>query len=238
MLANAAFAQHTNEQQKTLIGQKAAELGFRMVGESGETEFPWCRTALFGEPNGGILMKFGSKHAERTFSVSTVPIHDEKHRCRGVVASFEDVTELDRKQKELRDALQSLKQSSDEIRQQNRELEWLATRDALTGCVNRRSFFKMFESAWDDAQPSSRELSAVMVDIDHFKAINDNHGHATGDEVLRKVATAIMKTISEDDVVCRYGGEEFSVFMPDTNLDEAELRAERIRLAIKALVDG
>jgi diguanylate cyclase (GGDEF)-like protein/PAS domain S-box-containing protein len=236
MLANAAFAQHTNEQTEDLIGQKAAELGFRMVGDSEEAEFPWRRTALFGEPRRGILMKFGSANAERTFSVSTVPIHDEKHRCRGVVASFEDVTELDRKQKELRDALHSLKESSEEIRQQNRELEWLATRDSLTGCVNRRSFFKVFETVWEEARPANRELSAVMVDIDHFKAINDNYGHAKGDEVLRKVATAIMKTIAEDDVLCRYGGEEFSVFMPDTNLDEAELRAERIRLAIKALV--
>ncbi|MEZ6035655.1 MAG: diguanylate cyclase [Planctomycetaceae bacterium] len=238
MLANAAFAQHTNTHTEDLIGKKAAELGFRMIGESGETEFPWRRTALFGEPRRGVLMKFGATNSERTFSVSTVPIHDDKLRCRGVVASFEDVTELDRKQKELQNALQSLKQSSDEIRQQNRELEWLATRDALTGCVNRRSFFKMFESAWDEAKPANRSLSAVMVDIDHFKSINDNHGHAKGDDVLRKVATAIMKTIAEDDVVCRYGGEEFSVFMPDTNVDEAELRAERIRLAIKALVAG
>ncbi len=238
MLANAAFARQTSEQAGDFIGQRADELGFRMVIESGEKEFPWCKTALFGEPERGVLMKFGNQHAERTFSVSTVPIHDDNQRCRGVVASFEDVTELDRKQRELRDALQSLKQSSDEVRQQNRELEWLATRDALTGCVNRRSFFKMFESAWHDAQPSSRELSAVMVDIDHFKSVNDNHGHATGDDVLRQVATVIMKTISEDDVVCRYGGEEFSVFMPDTNIDEAELRAERIRLAIRTLAIG
>ncbi len=235
MLANAAFLQHASQQTENLIGQKADELGFRMVGDPGETELPWHKTALLGEPRRGVLMKFGMTGSERTFSVSTVPIHDDKHRCRGVVASFEDVTELDRKQRELRDALQSLKQSSDEIRQQNRELEWLATRDALTGCINRRSFFKMFESVWDESMPASRELSAVMVDIDHFKSINDNHGHAKGDDVLRRVAAAIMKTVAEDDIVCRYGGEEFSIFMPDTSLDQAELRAERIRLSIKAL---
>ncbi len=238
MLANSAFARHTNEQTEDLIGRKAGELGFSMIGDPLETEFPWRKTALLGEPRRGVLMKFGTAKAERMFSVGTVPIHDEKQRCRGVVASFEDVTEFDRKQRELRDALQSLKQSSDEVRQQNRELEWLATRDALTGCINRRSFFKMFDSVWDDAKPAGRELSAVMVDIDHFKSINDNHGHAKGDDVLRQVAVAIMKTVTEDDVVCRYGGEEFSVFMPDTNADEAELRAERIRLAIKTLITG
>jgi diguanylate cyclase (GGDEF)-like protein len=77
-----------------------------------------------------------------------------------------------------------------------------------------------------------------MVDIDHFKSVNDNHGHATGDDVLRRVAAVVMKTAGEGDVVCRYGGEEFSLLMPDTSLDDAELRAERIRLAIKALRFG
>ncbi len=236
MLANAAFAQHTSETAEDLLGRKASELGFRMVGESSENDYPWLKTAACGERRRGALMKFSTANSERTFSLSTVPIHDEMQCIRGVVASFEDVTELDRKQRELRDALQSLKQSSEEIRQQNHELEWLATRDALTGCVNRRSFFKMFKAVWDEAQQNSRELSAVMVDIDNFKAINDNHGHARGDEILQRVAAAIVKTISEDDVLCRYGGEEFSVFMPGTNIDEAELRAERIRLAIKTLV--
>ena len=109
------------------------------------------------------------------------------------------MTELDRKQKELREALRSLKQTSDEVNQQNRELEWLATRDALTGCVNRRSFFKEFESAWETVQSGGRTISAVMVDIDHFKSINDNHGHARGDEVLRRVAAAVMKTATETE---------------------------------------
>lgn len=238
MLANAAFSQHTEESFENLIGRKASSLGFRVAGDSPDDDYPWLKTAETGESFRGILMKFGSAPAERTFSVSSVPIHDEKERCRGVVASFEDVTELDRKQRELRDALQSLKQSSDEIKQQNRELEWLATRDALTGCINRRSFFKLFESIWEESQQNGQPLSAMMVDIDHFKSINDNHGHAKGDEVLRLVAAAIMKTVAEDDVVCRYGGEEFSVFMANTSLDEAELRGERIRLAIKALRCG
>ncbi|HQX52797.1 MAG TPA: diguanylate cyclase, partial [Planctomycetaceae bacterium] len=238
MLANAAFAKQTAVAFEDLIGRKANSLGFRVTGNDGETDYPWLRTADNGQSFRGVLMKFGSAPDERTFSVSTVPIHDEKQRCRGVVASFEDVTELDRRQRELREALQSLKQSSDEIRQQNSELEWLATRDALTGCVNRRSFFKLFESNWDLAADAGQPLSAMMVDIDHFKSINDNYGHAKGDEILRLVAAAIMKTATEGDVVCRYGGEEFSVFMSNTSLDEAELRAERVRLAIKALKSG
>jgi diguanylate cyclase (GGDEF)-like protein/PAS domain S-box-containing protein len=235
VLANSAFSHHLGSPVEELIGKNASEIGFRLVDESPNAQLPWITTAKTSKTHKGVLMKFGTGSTERTFSGSAVPIHDEKGRCRGVVASFEDVTELDRKQKELREALRSLKQTSDEVNQQNRELEWLATRDALTGCVNRRSFFKEFESAWEAAKSGGRMISAVMVDIDHFKSINDNHGHAKGDEVLKRVAAAVMKTTAETDIVCRYGGEEFSVFMPDTSIDEAELRAERIRLAIKSM---
>jgi diguanylate cyclase (GGDEF)-like protein/PAS domain S-box-containing protein len=238
VLANSAFSQHVGRNAEELFGKNACGIGFRSLDDSRESESSWVITARSARTLRGVLMKIGSGPDERTFSVSTVPIHDEKQRCRGVVASFEDVTELDRKQKELRDALISLRASSEEIQQQNRELEWLATRDVLTGCVNRRSFFKGFETVWNQTVESGGQLSAVMVDIDHFKAINDNHGHATGDDVLRRVAAVVMKTAGGCDVVCRYGGEEFSMLMPDTSLDEAELRAERIRLAIKALRIG
>lgn len=238
VLANSAFAQSVHLQVEDLIGKKANQIGFLHHGDTEQKELPWQGTITTGVAVRGVIMKIGQGPAERTFSVSSVPIHDEKNKCRGVVASFEDVTELDRKQKELRDALVSLKKSSEEVRQQNLELEWLATRDALTGCVNRRSFFKDFDTVWERTRSLGGELSAMMVDIDHFKSINDNHGHATGDEVLRKVAAVVIKTVADGDIVCRYGGEEFSVLMPDTGLDEAELRAERIRLAIKSLRVG
>lgn len=238
VLANSAFGQQVGLSAGDLFGKDASEIGLQLLDDTSSVDYPWISTAATGETHRGVLMKTSNSSRERIFSVSSVPIHDEKHRCRGVVASFEDVTELDRKQKELRDALSSLRESSDEIQQQNRELEWLATRDGLTGCVNRRSFFKGFETVWAQAVESRGLLSAVMVDIDHFKSVNDNHGHSTGDDVLRKVAAVVMKTVAEGDVVCRYGGEEFSILMPDTNLDDAELRAERIRLAIKALRIG
>ena len=238
VLANSALSVHVGRPVEDLIGKSAGEIGFRLADGSKAAKLPWTLTASTAETHKGVLMKIGVAGSERTFSVSSVPIHDEKHRCRGVVTSFEDVTELDRKQKELRDALSTLKQTSDEVSQQNRELEWLATRDALTGCVNRRSFFKQFETIWQQSKDASGCLSVMMVDIDHFKSVNDNHGHAMGDEVLRKVAAVVMKTVSESDIVCRYGGEEFSVLMRGTSLDEAELRAERIRLAIKSLQIG
>ena len=197
VLANSAFSQQVGLGAGELFGKDASEIGLQLLDDTRGCEHPWISTAASGEIRRGVLMKVGNGPGERIFSVSSVPIHDEKQRCRGVVASFEDVTELDRKQKELRDALSSLRESSEEIQQQNRELEWLATRDGLTGCVNRRSFFKGFEAVWHQAVESGGLLSAVMVDIDHFKSVNDNHGHATGDDVLRKVAAVVMRTAAE-----------------------------------------
>ncbi|MCA9064030.1 MAG: diguanylate cyclase [Planctomycetaceae bacterium] len=239
VLANCAFATHVGRTFESLIGGKVSSLGFVLVETENQTsgKLPWEQTLSDAVSLRGILMKRRVEGTEEfsTFSVSCVPIHDERGRCRGAVISFEDVTELDRKQRELKDALTSLKKSSEEVRQQNKELEWLATRDALTGCINRRSFFRIFEDVWNESRQRGDSVSALMVDIDHFKSINDNHGHAKGDEVLRRVAAVVMKTVSEDDVVCRYGGEEFSVLMPHTSLDDAEMAAERIRLAIMGL---
>ena len=235
VLANKAFAQCTGIEVESWIGKNVDTTSFLVATESDNRTAPWITTLDAGQAIRGVLMKRMHESKEKTFSVSSVPIHDDRQNVRGVVISFEDVTVLDQKQLELKDALTSLKQSSEEIRQQNRELEWLATRDALTGCVNRRSFFKIFEDEWSRLQSDDSECCAMMVDIDHFKAINDNHGHAMGDEVLRKVASVVLQHIPDPGVVCRYGGEEFSVFLPDCDLDEAELKAERVRLAIMGL---
>lgn len=235
VLANTSFARHLDVQPEELIGRQPQTLGFRHAAGHAAKAFPWVETAQSSEPVNGTLLALGEGSSERTFSVSTVPVRDELGRQRGVVASFEDVTPLRQKQTELSTALATLRKSTEEIRIQNKELEWLATRDTLTGCVNRRSFFGTYESVWQKAQQNHLPLSIVMIDIDHFKSINDNYGHSAGDEVLRDVAASIMETVDETDVVCRYGGEEFTVLMPETSMDDAELRAEKCRLAIKAL---
>ncbi|MCA9061340.1 MAG: PAS domain-containing protein, partial [Planctomycetaceae bacterium] len=175
VLANRAFATHVGRTFEALIGGKVAGLGFVLADNETQTQgrVPWEVTLKDAVSLRGVLMKRRTEGSDdhNTFSVSCVPIHDERGRCRGAVISFEDVTELDRKQHELKDALTSLKKSSEEIRQQNRELEWLATRDALTGCINRRSFFRIFEEVWAESRLNAQPASALMVDIDHFKSI-------------------------------------------------------------------
>jgi two-component system cell cycle response regulator len=107
----------------------------------------------------------------------------------------------------------------------------MAVTDGLTGLYNRRYMESHLASLLSQARPD-RPLSLMIIDIDHFKPINDTHGHAVGDEVLREFAGRIGRSIRGIDLAARYGGEEFVVIMPDTQLSAAASVAERLRLAI------
>ena len=109
-----------------------------------------------------------------------------------------------------------------------------ALRDPLTGLLNRRFFDEAVETAHANARRAGTELSLIVLDLDRFSAVNNEHGHAVGDAVLRRVARAIKGAVREGDVVVRYGGEEFVVIAPATDGDGAVLAAERIRAAVAA----
>ena len=235
VLANESFTESIGIESDALIGTRPERFAFRPAEGANDAEMPWVSTTRTSVPVKSMLLTRGEGEDQRTYAVSTVPVKNEANENRGIVASFEDVTLLQRKQEELRFALTSLRSSTEEVRKQNRELEWLATRDTLTGCLNRRSFFHDFENHWQQSHTEQFPMAAVMVDIDRFKAINDNHGHSKGDEVLRQVSAALISTVTESDLVCRYGGEEFTILMPRTTIDEAEVKAEQCRLAIREL---
>jgi diguanylate cyclase (GGDEF)-like protein len=110
-----------------------------------------------------------------------------------------------------------------------------AERDSLTGLLNRRGFERAFSSEIARAERYARSLAAIAIDVDHFKAVNDNFGHEAGDIVLRAVANAISNTIREADTAARIGGEEFVVLLPETGLHAAREAAERIRAAVRRL---
>jgi len=120
-----------------------------------------------------------------------------------------------------------------EILRQNTELERLASRDTLTGCLNRRAFYAKFEKAFGESREYGNELCCLMVDIDHFKRVNDQYGHAVGDQAIQAVASCLSSGLRLTDTVGRYGGEEFCLMFPRTTLAEAPDLAERIRIQVE-----
>ena len=115
------------------------------------------------------------------------------------------------------------------------ELRRIAVTDELTGLANRREVFNALEWLIGAARRSERPLSIAVLDIDHFKGVNDMHGHPAGDEVIRRVARVAVEAMRDQDVVGRIGGEEFIVAMPDTDAEQARLACERLRVAISDL---
>ncbi|MDB2685697.1 diguanylate cyclase [Mariniblastus sp.] len=235
VLANQVFQTVAGKTEKDLVGRDADLVAREAMNltSAGDTT-PW-RRALEGESIRGRLVT-GSRDGKRAaYMVNATPILDGKGVNRGAIASFEDVTLLERKKDALEAMLLELDASSSEIKRQNRELELLATRDPLTNCLNRRAFFELFDQHFENAQQHELPITACMVDIDHFKLINDTHGHATGDEVLVKLAALLQSKVRDKDVVCRYGGEEFSILLPNTSIHQACVVAEQIRAAVQEL---
>lgn len=122
-----------------------------------------------------------------------------------------------------------------EVESSRRALRELAVRDGLTNLYNRRFFMARLEAEVARAQREGTPLSVCMIDVDHFKRINDQRGHATGDDVLERLAGVLMAGLRPYDVSARYGGEEFAAVLPGATLQEAEQAAQRLREAIAAV---
>jgi len=120
-----------------------------------------------------------------------------------------------------------------EILRQNDELGRLASRDPLTGCLNRRAFYAQFETSLAESRKHDIELSCLMVDIDKFKRINDQFGHSVGDQAIQAVANCLSAGLRLMDTIGRYGGEEFCLMFPRTTLVEAADLAERLRFRVQ-----
>jgi diguanylate cyclase (GGDEF)-like protein len=144
-----------------------------------------------------------------------------------IVIILRNNQERGRLQRDLADRNAELEQALEQIGQ-------LANRDPLTQLRNRRSFLDIAGQEIARARRKSLPMSVLVIDIDHFKQLNDDHGHAVGDEVLVQVAAELRKTLREQDVICRWGGEEFVAMITEADGAQAELIAERARTAIEA----
>lgn len=137
-------------------------------------------------------------------------------------------------QEELAFDREQLVRFSAELSAANERLQGQALSDALTGLPNRRFAMERLEQEWALSKRGDRALSCLMVDVDHFKFVNDRFGHQVGDEALKLVADTLRGAARTQDVVCRYGGEEFLVICPDTDAQAAVQCAERLRINIAA----
>ena len=132
--------------------------------------------------------------------------------------------------------MEALLRSSELVRRlevQTELLSKLAAFDDLTGVYNRRSMFHHLEAELSRCRRYGRSLGILMVDIDHFKRVNDEHGHLVGDQALRWVATTLQNELRSMDFLCRYGGEEFCAILPETNRPGVARAGERLRAAIE-----
>lgn len=123
----------------------------------------------------------------------------------------------------------------------NQRLEEVSIRDALTGLYNRRHAEVTLTREVERTRRSGQPLTVVLFDVDHFKEVNDTHGHPAGDAVLKTLASALLEALREVDVVARFGGEEFLVMMPETDSEAATQAIRRLRRTVKSLcpeVDG
>lgn len=119
-----------------------------------------------------------------------------------------------------------------------RKLRQMNQIDGLTGAYNRRFFDLRLHEEVARHERYGRKLSLIMLDIDHFKKTNDEHGHLEGDRVLRGLVDTIHRELRESDIFCRYGGEEFTVILPETDIESAEQIAERMRTAVSECTFG
>lgn len=235
VLANSTFSERIDVDPGSLLGRKASSLNWKAPQSTEHPQnYPWFIATEQKETQTGIPMTFETREGEsRVFMVNSSPIMDAKNNVRGAMATFDDVTQLEKKNSDLNAALRMLRVSRDKVQKQNQELAVLATRDPMTNCLNRRSFFIQMERAFSQAKQNGEELSVIMCDIDHFKKVNDTHGHAKGDDVIREVAHQISSCLRSEDALGRYGGEEFCAFLPRVGVLQTTALAERIRQQIE-----
>jgi diguanylate cyclase (GGDEF)-like protein/PAS domain S-box-containing protein len=237
VLANVAFAEKVGKDVDSLLGQRLSKMTWHSNDAKAkrvrERNLPWVKAIKEGNTQTDCRLSLTTEAGEkRDFSINSSPIMDGSKKMRGAMATFNDETALQQANSVLVDMMDKLKNSQEQAKTQNAELQRLATQDPLTNCLNRRSFFERTDLAWAKSVAESQPLSCIMTDIDHFKSINDKFGHTVGDQVIEHVAMLLTSSFRKTDLICRYGGEEFCILMPGAELGQAVKVAEQARAAI------
>ena len=236
MLTNKALRQWGEEEDSKLFGKSSESLPWLKTALHAEhSNYPWIKAIEMQESIKGWHMDFMQSSGQQIKAiVNCSPIMDADNNMRGCLVTFDNVTELDRINKDLTTTMEKLNKSQEEIKKQNADLRNLATRDPLTNCLNRRAFFEQADPIFEAFVAQKRPLSCIMSDIDHFKLFNDRYGHAIGDKVLISVSRSLFRGLRIEDLLTRYGGEEFCILLPDATTEVALGIAERLRQEIES----
>jgi len=179
----------------------------------------WAAGPTSSEAPAPCVVLADADEQHRTYEVTITPLGDEVAAGRAVLL-LRDVTVRERIQRELERAYA--------------EVERLAQTDPLTGLANRRHFMEALELEVERTDRYHRPLSLISLDMDHFKEVNDSHGHGAGDDVLREAARVLRSVCRDVDLPARLGGEELALLLPETDAVGARIVAERIRERIAA----
>lgn len=238
VLANASFANKLGTSPDSLFGKKPSTLPWEIPSKHGKRfKFPWLTTLSDGTEMKGVSLNLKGINGDTyEFRANSAPIIDNDGKQRGVIVSLDDVTALETKNRLLENAVEALEIAKQQVELQNIKLHIMATRDPLTNCHNRRSLYDTLESTLAKAKEHKTQLSCIMTDIDHFKSVNDEYGHAKGDEIIKMVANVLIDALGDEGIVCRYGGEEFCIMLPGKGIFDAKTIAERCRSKIESQI--
>ena len=221
-----------NAKMSAIFGYRREELEGTSVKDLALPEDQAVSAAFIGEAihGGGDSATFEKRYRHRQGhvihgQVASSLVRDPQGQPRYFISQVQDITQ--RKQAEA-----ALARSMADLEAANRELDRLATTDMLTGIANRRSFEQAVASEIARAARYGEPLALLMFDLDHFKAINDVHGHLVGDQVLIELTRLVRAHLRAADMLARWGGEEFVVLLAHCRLDEARQLAEKLRLLI------
>ncbi len=229
IVANDAFQNSTGISSQELIGSTLETIPFTPV----ESVLPWTDSEKYSKTKNGVKAFLTLPEGDRFFTIGCSPIYDAHETHAGNLVSFQDITLLENQKRKIECTLKELGESKEQLREQNEKLHELASKDMLTGVFNRRFLFQHLEHYWTKASEEKQFMSVVMLDVDHFKKLNDGYGHSVGDQVLRDVSKVIRESAPESGIVGRYGGEEFCVILPNSDSSRATEAAEAIRYAIQ-----
>jgi diguanylate cyclase (GGDEF)-like protein len=238
VLINRALRERMGWYPQQWQGQSIAHLPWLATSHGNLTTAaiaPWIPTANLQDRNAATWSLRDAHDQPRSVTIQATAL-PSSHRYRsGAILCVHDHTIAKLQREQMESMLRILEGTRSQIQQRNEQLTQLATRDPLTGCLQRSVFIERGERLLDEAKDQRTSICCAMIDIDHFKQINDQHGHATGDRVLRKIGEMLRLMMFEDGLLARYGGEEFIAIWPPSRTTTIHASCECMRSVIGSL---